>query len=74
MGGAFLVRRTPALAGDLSLLFGRHRREASTFLAFSCSHRLTSVDDLPRASRMRARVRHPSDIKVRATARLGIAA
>jgi hypothetical protein len=36
---ALFVRRAAALAGDLALLFGRHRREPTPFFAFSCSHR-----------------------------------
>src|SRR6185436_1975956 len=31
------MRRAPALAGDLALLFGRHRRKPSTFLLL-CGH------------------------------------
>jgi hypothetical protein len=29
------MRRPAALAGDLSLLFGRHRREPATFFPFT---------------------------------------
>jgi hypothetical protein len=35
MGGAFFVRRATALAGDLTLLFGRHRSKTASFLANS---------------------------------------
>src|SRR6266850_3092499 len=43
VGGAFLVSRASALAGDLTLLLGGHRRESSPFLAFSCIHYWASV-------------------------------
>src|SRR3954468_5536499 len=39
----FLVRRAAALAGDFALLLGRHRCKSPPFLAFTCSHRLSSV-------------------------------
>src|SRR5689334_12807524 len=39
VGGPLLVRRPPALAGDLALLLRGHRREASSFLTLSCIHR-----------------------------------
>src|SRR3954471_15210723 len=40
VGRAFFVRRAASLAGDLSLLFGRHRRETPPLFAFTCSHRV----------------------------------
>src|SRR5207245_2685488 len=39
VGRALLVRRPPALARDLALLFGGHRREPSSLFAFCCNHR-----------------------------------
>src|SRR5438093_1325756 len=38
MGRALLVGRPAALARDLALFFRRHRRESSTFFAFSSIH------------------------------------
>src|SRR5438034_6675955 len=38
-----LVRGAPALAGDLALLFRRHRREPSSLFTFSSIHRSASV-------------------------------
>src|SRR5438045_769457 len=38
VGGPLLMRRPPALAGDLALLLRGHRREASSFLTL-CTHR-----------------------------------
>lgn len=35
MGRSLLMCGAPAFAGDLALFFGRHRRKAATFLAFS---------------------------------------
>jgi hypothetical protein len=42
VSGAFFVRGAAAFAGNLALLFGGHRGEASPFLAFSCIHRWAS--------------------------------
>ena len=38
VGRALFVRRAAALAGDFALLFGRHRRESSSFFAFCIHH------------------------------------
>jgi hypothetical protein len=43
MRRAFFMRGSAALARDLALLLGRHRRKPSPFLAFSCTHRSPSV-------------------------------
>src|SRR5207247_6342482 len=43
VGRPLFVRRAPALAGDLALLFRRHRREPSSLFPFSSIHRSASV-------------------------------
>src|SRR5436190_13086229 len=43
---ALFVSSPPALAGDFALLFGGHRCESSTFLAFSSIHRSASYHDV----------------------------
>ena len=46
VGGAFFMRSSPALAGNLALLFRGHRRESAALFSFS-SHGHSSVDDAP---------------------------
>ena len=54
VGRALFVRRPATLACDLALLFGRHRRESSSFFAF-CNHHSASCMDNVRPLPIRLR-------------------
>jgi hypothetical protein len=49
VGGAFFVRRAPAFAGDLALLFRRHRSKTASFLANTFHSQPPGYSDTPDA-------------------------
>jgi hypothetical protein len=49
VGCPLLVCGAPALAGDLALLFRRHRSESATFFTFSCTHRSLRLSSVTNA-------------------------